>query len=267
MDGLILAVEGCDYVNEVVCKPDNVLEFFEFPALFGDISRTIFLIALAALIVMGLLFFTYRKPRLVPTKFQAAVESVVGFVKDEIAVGIIGPEGVKYAPYLLSIFLFILVGNLFEVTPLINFPITSRMAIPAFLALLTYVIFLVAGIRKQGFGYFKGIAWPPGVPTAMKPLVGIIELFSILFVRPFSLAVRLFANMVAGHVMLSLLLASGVIFIGAVGEIGLRSTIGVAWLGMGLLIFVFEIIVSVLQAYIFTLLSAVYIQISVHPEH
>ena len=129
------------------------------------------------------------------------------------------------------------------------------------------MIFVVVGIRKQGLGYFKGIAWPAGVPTAMKPLVGIIELFSILFVRPFSLAVRLFANMVAGHVMLSILLASGVIFIGAVGEIGLRSTIGLAWLGMGILIFVFEIIVAVLQAYIFTLLSAVYIQTSVQPEH
>jgi F-type H+-transporting ATPase subunit a len=250
-----------------VCKPANVLELFEFPALFGDINRTVFLIALAALIVIGVLFFAYRKPRLIPTKFQAAVESLVGFVRDEIAVGIIGPEGVKYAPYLLSIFLFILVGNLFEVAPLINFPITSRMALPGFLALLTYVIFVVAGIRKQGLGYFKGIAWPAGVPTAMKPLVGIIELFSILFVRPFSLAVRLFANMVAGHVMLSILLASGVIFIGAVGEIGLRSTIGIAWLGMGILIFVFEIIVAVLQAYIFTLLSAVYIQTSVQPEH
>ncbi len=267
MDGLILAIEDCDYVNEVVCKPANVLELFEFQPLFGDINRTVFLIALAALIVIGVLFFAYRKPRLIPTKFGAAVESLVGFVRDEIAVGIIGPEGVKYAPYLLSLFLFILVGNLFEVTPLINFPITSRMALPGFLALLTYVIFVVAGIRKQGFGYFKGIAWPPGVPTAMKPLVGIIELFSILFVRPFSLAVRLFANMVAGHVMLSILLVSGVIFIGAIGEIGLRSTIGVAWLGMGILIFVFEIIVAVLQAYIFTLLSAVYIQTSVQPEH
>ena len=132
-------------------------------------------------------------------------------MKDEIAIGIIGPEGVKYAPYLLSLFLFILVANLFEVTPLINFPITSRMALPGFLALLTYVIFVGAGIRKQGFGYFKAIAWPEGVPTAMKPLVGIIELFSILFVRPFSLAVRLFANMVAGHVMLSILLVSGVV--------------------------------------------------------
>ncbi len=267
MDELILAVEECDYVNEVVCKPANVLELFEFPPLFDSINRTVFLIGLAAIIVLAVVYVTYRKPRLVPTKFQAAVEALVGFVKDEIAVGIIGPEGARYAPYLLSLFLFILVGNLFEVTPLINFPITSRMAIPGFLAFLTYVIFLVAGIRKQGFGYFKDIAWPPGVPVAMKPLVGIIELFSILFVRPFSLAVRLFANMVAGHVMLSILLASGVIFIGAVGEIGLRSTIGVAWLGMGLLIYVFEIIVSVLQAYIFTLLSAVYIQTSVNPEH
>jgi len=166
VDGLILAVEGCDYVNEVVCKPDNVLEFFEFPALFGDISRTIFLIALAALIVMGLLFFTYRKPRLVPTKFQAGVESVVGFVKDEIAVGIIGPEGIKYAPYLLSIFLFILVGNLFEVTPLINFPITSRMAIPAFLALLT-----------ETYGRFLD-AWHEIVPV--QPRIGTATVYDIV---------------------------------------------------------------------------------------
>lgn len=267
MDQLILAVEECNYTDEVVCKPASVAELFKLPAIFGDVNRTILLIALAALIVIGLVYFAYRRPRLVPSKFQAAMEALIGFVKDEIAVGIIGPEGVRYAPYLVSLFLFILVGNLFEITPLINFPITSRMALPMFLAVVTYVLFLVAGIRKQGLRYFGDILWPPGVPVALKPLVGVIEFFSILFIRPFSLAVRLFANLVAGHVMLTILLVSGVVFIGAVGEIGLRSTIGVAWFVMGLLIFVFEIIVSVLQAYIFTLLSAVYIQTSVHPEH
>jgi len=159
------------------------------------------------------------------------------------------------------------VGNMFEVIPFFQMPMNARMANPLVLAVTVWVIFVFVGFKNQGGAYFKDIIWPPGVPTAMKPLVGVIELFSILFIRPFSLAVRLFANMVAGHVMLSLLLASGVIFIGAIGEIGLRSTIGVAWLGMGLLIYVFEIIVAVLQAYIFTLLSAVYIQISVHPEH
>ena len=266
MEPLIYAID-CDPATDIVCKPANVIDLFKLPDIFGPVNRTILLMGLAALIVIGVLYFAYRKPRLVPSKFQAGVESVVGFVKNEIAIGIIGPEGARYAPYLLSLFMFILVGNLFEITPLVNFPITSRMAIPLFLALLTYVIFVVAGFTKQGFAYLRDIVWPPGVPVALKPLVGVIELVSIFLVRPFSLAVRLFANLVAGHVMLSLLITSGVVFIGAVGDIGARSVIGVAWFGMGLLIFMFEMIVSVLQAYIFTLLSAVYIQTSVHPEH
>ena len=123
---------------------------------------------LAALIVVVVLWAALRKPKLVPGKFQAAIEALVGFVRDEIAVGIIGPEGVKYFPYLLSIFMFILVGNLFEVTPAINFPITSRMAIPAFLALCTYFIYLVTGFARHKFTYLKEIVWP-SVPIALRP--------------------------------------------------------------------------------------------------
>ncbi|MDH3517965.1 MAG: F0F1 ATP synthase subunit A [Acidimicrobiia bacterium] len=271
MDQLILASETCDTVNEVVCKPASVLELFELPTIdaFG-VNRTILLIALAAIIVIGLLFFAFRDPKLVPGKFQAAMEGLVGMVRDGIARDVIGPEGTKYVPYLLSIFLFILVGNLFEIVPGINFPITSRMALPLFLALLTWVIFLGAGIRKQGIGYFTHLLWPPGVPVALKPLVGLIEFVSTILVRPFSLAVRLFANLVAGHVMLSLLLGSAGFFLwhAVTGEIALgRGAIGVAWFVLGLAIFLFELLVGFLQAYIFTLLSAVYIQTSIHVEH
>ena len=112
---------------------------------------------------------------------------------------IIGPEGVRYAPYLLTIFSFILVGNLFEVTPFINFPITSRMAIPGFLAIVTWVIFVVVGFYKNGFSYFIDTVWPKSVPVALRWLVGLIELVSIFILRPVTLAVRLFANLVAGH--------------------------------------------------------------------
>ncbi|HEY4584169.1 MAG TPA: F0F1 ATP synthase subunit A, partial [Acidimicrobiia bacterium] len=176
-------------------------------------------------------------------------------------------EGGKYLPYLLSIFFFILVGNLFEVTPLINFPITSRMAIPAFLAIVTYFIFTIIGFQKNNFRYLIDTVWPKSVPVGMRPLVGLIELVSVFVLRPLTLAVRLFANMMAGHLMLTLLLGSGVIFLASVGEIGARSLIGIPWLAFGLFIFLFEIVVSVLQAYIFTLLSAVYIESSIHFEH
>jgi F-type H+-transporting ATPase subunit a len=194
-------------------------------------------------------------------------ESLVSFVKDGIATDIIGPEGAKYTPWLLSVFIFVLIGNLYEVTPAVNFPVTSRMALPAMLAAITWVVFVIAGIKRQGIGYFSGIIWPKSVPVALRPLVGLIEFFSTLLIRPLTLAVRLFANLVAGHLMLTLLLVSGWVFISHVGDIGLRAGIGIAWFVMGLGIFVFEIVVIMLQAYIFTLLSAVYVQSSLYPEH
>lgn len=276
MGGLIALVAAvhheCDVVNEVVCVPADVKTLFEFKEPWFTIgpvnfTRTSFLFLLAALIVVALLFFGLRRNRMVPSKFEAAIQSLVEFVRDGIARDIIGPEGVKYTPYLLSIFMLILVGNFFELIPFINFPIMSRMAIPFFLSLVTYFIFVIVGFAKNGLSYVTAIVWPKSVPVALRPLVGLIEFVSTFALRPLTLAVRLFANMVAGHLMLSLLLGSGVAFILAVGEIGPKAGIGIFWFAFGLFIFLFEIVVASLQAYVFTLLSAVYIQSSLHPEH
>ena len=142
------------------------------------------------------------------------------------------------------------------------------MALPAFMAIVTWAVFVIVGFAKNGFKhYFIDAIWPKSVPIALRWLVGIIELVSIFVLRPITLAVRLFANMVAGHLMLTLLLASGVIFVSNIGDIGLKAGIGVVWFVFGLGIFVFEVVVAVLQAYIFTLLSAVYIQTSLEPAH
>ncbi len=262
----------CDVANVVICAPENVRELFEFTKPWFTIgnftfTRTTFLMFLAAFIVIGVLFFGLRRRRLVPTKFETAVESVVEFVRDGVGRDVIGPEGGKYVPYLLALFMFILVGNLFEITPGINFPINSRMAIPAFLALITYVIFVFVGFKKNGIHYLVETVWPRHVPIGLRWLVGLIELVSVFILRPFTLAVRLFANMVAGHLMLTLLLGSGVIFIASVGEVGLKALVGIPWLALGLFIYVFEMVVAVLQAYIFTLLSAVYIESSINFEH
>jgi F-type H+-transporting ATPase subunit a len=277
VDQLVLAIE-CDPATDIVCTPASVNELFETPVVFSiggfDVNRAMLLMLFAAFLAIALMYFAYRRPRLVPSRYGTAVEGMVGFVRDEVAVGIIGPEGVKYFPYLVSLFFFILIGNFFEITPLINFPITSRMAIPMFLALLTWVIFVFVGFKKHGFGYLKETLFPPGVPKPLYLLVTPIELVSTFIVRPFSLAVRLFANLVAGHVMLSLLLVSGFVFLTDVFGSGLslgdrvfRLGWGSLWSLLGLAIFLFEILVSLLQAYIFTLLSAVYIQSSVHVEH
>ncbi len=269
---LILATASCDPSVDIICAPANVNELFEFrEAIFTiggfPVTRTVILILSIALIVSAFLFFGLRKKSVVPGKFQAAVEAIILFVRDGVAKEIIGEHGAKYAPWLLSVFLFILVGNMFEVTPFVNFPVTSRMALPVFLAVITWVVFVFAGIKRQGFGYFLGIVWPTTVPIFLRPLVGLIEFFSILLLRPLTLAIRLFANLVAGHLMLVLLIVSGWIFMSSVGDIGARAGIGVAWFVMGLGIFVFELVVIVLQAYIFTLLSAVYVQTSLYPEH
>jgi len=267
---MILAAE-CDVANEVICVPENVSDLFEFPTIFTigqfEISRTEILMFLAAFIVVAILYFGLRQQRLVPTKFGASVEGLLGFVRDDVGRDVIGSESRKYLPYLTAMFFFLLVGNLFEVKPLINFPITSRMAIPFFLALVTYFIFMIVAFSKNKFRFLIDTAWPKTVPVGLRPLVGLIELVSVFFLRPLTLAVRLFANMMAGHLMLTLLLGSAVIFLAAIPEIGARGLIGLPWLAFGMFIFLFEIVVSVLQAYIFTLLTAVYIESSIHFEH
>ena len=270
MDQLILAIE-CDPTQDVICTPEFVNELFETQVVFSiggfDVNRAMLLMFLAAFLAVGLLWFGFRKRRVVPTRYGAAMEGLVSFVRDEVATGVIGPDGIKYFPYLLSVFMFVLIGNIFEVTPFVNFPITSRMAVPLFLSLVTYLIFVVVGFKKNGFGYLGGIVWPRSVPVAMRPLVGLIEFVSTFILRPITLAVRLFANLVAGHVMLSLMLVSAYVFLSNAPDLGLRAGWGLLWMAIGFGIFLFEIAVSFLQAYIFTLLSAVYIQTSIHPEH
>jgi F-type H+-transporting ATPase subunit a len=219
VDVLILAAEeACDVANEIICRPSNVVDLFEHKdALFSigpfDFTRTVFLIFL----VIAALFFAFRRPKVVPGKFGVVMESLVGFIRDDVAKGTIGPDGGKYVPYLLTIFLFILVGNLFEITPFVNFPITSRMALPLMMSVFTYVIFVVVGFAKNGFGYLKSVVWPSSVPIALRWFVGLIEFVSTFILRPITLAVRLFANMVAGHLMLTLLLVSGYLFISYTG--------------------------------------------------
>jgi F-type H+-transporting ATPase subunit a len=267
MEPLILAIE-CDPERPILCVPPNVNELFETPTVFSiggfGITRTMLLMVLAALVVVALLVVAYGRVRIVPTKVGAAIEAVVTFVHDQVAVGIIGSDGVRYFPYLLALFLFILTSNLFGVFPGISFPVTSRMAIPIFLALVTWVIFVVVGIVKNGTGYLLSVVWPRAVPLGLRPFIGLLELLSTFVLRPFTLAVRLFANMVAGHLLLTVLLGSGVVFI---ERLDLKSFLGVLWLAFGLIIYPFEIFVAVLQAYVFTLLAAVYIQTSLHPEH
>ncbi|HEX5948928.1 MAG TPA: F0F1 ATP synthase subunit A [Actinomycetota bacterium] len=227
------------------------------------VDRGILYMFLAAAIVILLFVLAARHGGLVPRGVRNLVESVVGFIRDEIAVQVIGPEGRPWVPFLTAMFMFILVGNIFGIIPGIQFPVNGRIAIPAFMALLVWVLFNVAGIRAQGLGYFKSALFPPGVPKAMYLLLTPIEFVSTFLLRPFTLAVRLLANMMAGHLILS------IFFLGTAYLLAKPTTIPFAVPAFALSVALtgFEILVAVLQAYIFTILTAVYIAGAVHPEH
>jgi F-type H+-transporting ATPase subunit a len=232
-----------------------------------EVNKVVLLMWAAALIVFLMFMAAGRAAssgRLVPTGVQSIVESGIEFVRNDIILQTMGPAGLGWTPFLVTMFFFIFFCNIFEIIPGIQFPVNARMALPAFLALLVWVIFNVVGIRAQGFGgYFKSMLFPPGVPKALLPLVALIEFISTVFVRPFSLAVRLFANMLAGH----LLLVTFAVLCAALWTAAPVAVILPLPFAMLILLTGFEILVAVLQAFIFTILAAVYIGGAMHPEH
>jgi F-type H+-transporting ATPase subunit a len=241
----------------------------EWPNIFGPADswygfNKIALINIVALAVTSIHFILGMKLQLVPKGAQNLVESTVAFIDDGIIKQTIGEGGLGYLPFLTSLFFFILICNLFEIIPFFHMPANARMAGPAVLALITWGYFIVVGIKHQGPGhYFKGALFPPGVPKALYILVTPIELISTFIVRPFSLAVRLFANMLAGHILLvtfSVLCATLWVLSALVVVLPFSFFMLVALTG-------FELLVAFLQAYIFTILAAVYIGGALHPEH
>jgi F-type H+-transporting ATPase subunit a len=239
----------------------------DWPEFLGDntlgVNKVIVVYALAVVITM-LIFTLGNKKQLVPTGAQNLAEMSVEFVEDQIVLPTMGTKGLRWTPYLISLFFFIFLCNIFEIVPFIQMPATARIAVPMFLALLTYVLFNAAGIREHGLlGYFKHSLFPPGVPWPLYILVVPIEFISTFLVRPFSLMVRLFANLLAGHILL-------VTF--AVLTAALWTTDWYAVLlplpFLAVVFFTaFEILVSFLQAYVFALLSSVYIDLATSHEH
>ena len=220
------------------------------------------LISLLAMLLPASLFFFSRK-EMVPRGAQNVAEGVVEFVDNQVILPTIGPEGRRYMPLLLSIFMFVFVGNIFEVIPTFQMPANARMANPLILALITWATFVFVGFKHHGITYFTDIVWPPGVPVALRPLVGLIEFLSVFLLRPFGLAVRLFTNLLAGHI---LLVTFGVLCI-ALWQLSPLVAILPFSFGMLVILTAFEMFVSFLQAFVFALLTAVYIDTSLHPAH
>jgi F-type H+-transporting ATPase subunit a len=229
------------------------------------VNKIVLLFLLGLVLVGGFFVIAGTRRQMVPTGIQGLAEATVTFVREGIILQTIGPEGLKFASFLVTMFAFIFTLNVVALVPLIQMPANARMALPALLAILVWAIYNVIGVAKQGFfGYLKGIAFPPGVPKPLYLLVSPIEIVSTLIVRPLSLSVRLFANMLAGHLILVTfaVMTDSLVDSGGPGYV-------LAILTFALLVALtgFEVLVAFLQAYIFAILAGVYIGGAMHPEH
>jgi F-type H+-transporting ATPase subunit a len=245
----------------------ELVDWKRFGPSWLGLNKTVLIAILATVITLTVFFIAARKRQLVPTGVQNLAESIIDFITDGVILQTIGPEGMTFLPFLISLFCFIFFCNIGEIFPIVQFPASSRMAIPLFLALVVWVVYNFMGVKSQGLGgYLKSSLFPPGVPFALYFLVAPIELLSVFIVRPFSLAVRLFANMLAGHLLLVTfaLLTDALLFH---NSIPILKPLFVLPAAMGIAVTGFEILVAVLQAFIFTILTAVYIGGAMHPEH
>ena len=249
-------------------------EILRWKPIFGQGSDFAFnkigLIALMATAATLALFFAAGKKRaLVPTGVQNLAELSVDFIREGIIAQTMGSkkEDVAWTGYLTALFFFILFTNVTGIIPFFQMPATARMGIPAILALTSWALFLFMGFKKNGAGYLKAAVVPPGVPKALLPLVVLIEIVSTFLVRPFSLAVRLFANMLAGHLLLVTFSVMGHGLFFAETKQAFFVPMSILPLILYVAITVFEVLVVFLQAYIFTILTAVYLGGAMHPEH
>jgi len=242
-------------------------EILRWKDLFPSFNKIAIIAVAAALIGTIVFLLAGRKDaKSAPKGVRNFAESIVEFIENGIVMQTMGRDGLGWTPFLLSLFTFIYLCNVPGIIPFLQMPATARIALPMFLSLLVWVVFIGTGFKHQGLGYLKNSLFPPGVPKALYLLVTPIEFISTFLVRPFSLTVRLFANMLAGHILLvTFALLSEALFQAK----GNPALIPVGILPLFMLIFLtaFEVLVAFLQAYIFTILTAVYIGGAAHPEH
>lgn len=241
---------------------------FNLPPVFGDnefTTKPILLVFLSVILVSVFFLMASRKAAVVPSKLQFAGETIYSFVRNDVARENIGHEFMRFVPYLFTLFTFVLTNNIFGIVPLLQFPTMSHVSFPYVLAMFTFVVFHYVGIRKQGIKkYMKDIMFMPGVPKAAYILLTPLELATFFIVRPLTLSLRLFANMFAGHLLLLVFILGGEHLLNGVIGLKLISPFAFAF-GIGLTFF--EFMVQCLQAYIFTLLTALYIAGALADEH
>ncbi len=237
------------------------LEQFDLHRVLGGLgvnfTQANLVMVAGALLVMALLYYGARPRAVVPGRLQAAAELAHDFIY-RMAIDQIGPEGKRFFPFLFTLFFFVLMGNLLGLIPFV-FTYTSHIAVTAALAIMVIVLVTIVALMEHGLQFFTYF-FPAGAPIWLAPLIVPIEIISYLS-RPVSLSIRLFANMVAGHVMFAVF-ATFIVMLGSIGVIGMLGAAGP--LAINVVLMGFELLVAALQAYVFAILTCIYLHDAVH---
>jgi F-type H+-transporting ATPase subunit a len=274
-DTLILAAAKCSPEHSHVSSPAHCgfpapgypgptfifTPFFRWGGFY--FTKPMLLALVCAVGVVAFFWAAFANPKIVPRGVQGLGEMGIGFVREQILLPMIGKRGDKFLPFLVSLFFFIWLMNLMEIIPVAQFPPMSMIAFPVALMLMVYGTYTYLGIKHQGLGgYFRNMI-PSGVPGPILVILAPVEILQYILIRPFTLAIRLFANMFAGHILLLIFtLATWYLFSLTIGLL-----FSVTSFVLTIVLTAFEMLIQALQAYIFTILTAQYIGGSLEAGH
>ena len=263
-----LAGSGCHLGTLPHCGfPGPTVYSFIWKPLFHigrfNFSKPDLLVLICAALVIAFFWAAFAKPQQIPRGVQNLGELAILFVRDQMLRPMMGKDGDRFLPYLVSLFFFVWMMNLMEIIPVAQFPVTSRIAFPVTLMIMVYGTYTYLGIKNQGLlGYFKNMI-PAGAPWYIMPILAPVEIAQYIAVRPFTLAIRLFANMFAGHILILVFtLATWYMF-----TIGIGILYSATSFVLVIVLTAFEMFIQGLQAFIFTILTAQYIGGSLEAAH
>ncbi|MEU4727165.1 F0F1 ATP synthase subunit A [Streptomyces sp. NPDC023588] len=266
----VLAFETDCHIFDGCGFPGPGLHSFLFEPLWGDADSNLYfnkpmlLALLGTVIILGFFWAAFSKPKVVPGKLQMVAEAGYDFVRRGIVYETLGKkEGEKYVPLMVSLFFFVWILNVWSIIPIAQFPVTSIIAFPMVLAVLVYIVWMSVTFKRHGFvGGLKNLTGYDKTLGGVLPLIMVIEFFSNVLVRPFTHAVRLFANMFAGHTLLLLF---------TIASWYLLNGIGIAYAGVSFVMVIvmtaFELFIQAVQAYVFVLLACSFIQGALAEHH
>ena len=251
----------------------SIDEFFPKAVLFAgtpfELNRIMLIRLLVVVVLVLMLWLGSRNMQVVPSRGQVVFEFLLNFVRKSIVIDTLGEkDGKRFMGLLMGIFFTVLGMNLTATIPGLQIAASANVGLPLVLAVVAYVAFIYAGIKKFGFKYFKNALILPGVPVALLPFLAILEFLSTFIVRPVTLILRLLMNMVAGHMLLVLCFSATQFFIVTLLFSGnFLGLLGIGSFAFGMAFVALEIFVGALQAYVFAILTAIYLQMSLAEEH